>query len=64
MSTPAQGRSAAARDDAAVHDAAAGSHTGSTAQHGDDAAPLTSLTSLLGDSVEGGATCAADGTCD
>lgn len=51
-----------------VNDAAAGAAddagtAGTTGTTGSPA-PLTSLTSLLGGTIEGGTSCAADGTCD
>lgn len=59
------GRTAARADapapgTAAAADAAAAPTAGMT----DSPAPLTSLTSLLGGTIEGGTSCAADGTCD
>ncbi|ATG50376.1 hypothetical protein CFK38_01690 [Brachybacterium vulturis] len=53
QSTPDEERSTAAPDDGPAE-----------AGRGDAPAPLTSLSTLLGGSFEGGATCAADGTCD
>lgn len=54
-----------------VNDAAAGAadDAGTAATAGSagttgSPAPLTSLTSLLGGTIEGGTSCAADGTCD
>ena len=51
-----------------VNDAAAGAAddagTAATAGTTGSPAPLTSLTSLLGGTIEGGTSCAADGTCD
>ena len=54
-----------------VNDAAAGAadDAGTVATAGSagttgSPAPLTSLTSLLGGTIEGGTSCAADGTCD
>jgi len=38
--------------------------TGTTAGASEPATGMTSLSTLLGDSFEGGAACAADGTCD
>ena len=75
MNSSAQDRSATVRDDAAVQNGAtaqdkvaaqdgAAAQATAASQGGEAPAPLTSLSSLLGGSVEGGAACAADGTCD
>lgn len=50
----------AAAADGAADDAGTAGTTGTTGSP----APLTSLTSLLGGTIEGGTSCAADGTCD
>lgn len=39
-------------------------NTSAAAEAPDSPAPLTSLTSLLGGTIEAGTSCAADGTCD
>ena len=58
--------SAAARSTAAADGTAtdAASAAPASAAQDDSPAPLTSLTSLLGGSFEGGATCGPDGVCD
>lgn len=47
----------------AADDAGTAATAGTTGTTGSPA-PLTSLTSLLGGTIEGGTSCAADGTCD
>ncbi|MGO2559011.1 hypothetical protein [Brachybacterium sp.] len=66
MSAPGEEWSPAVQDAAAASiDSAAGPEGPPAAsQRGDAPAPLASLSSLLGGSLEGGASCAADGTCD
>ena len=47
----------------AADDAGTAATAGSAGTTGSPA-PLTSLTSMLGGTIEGGTSCAADGTCD
>ncbi len=47
----------------AADDAGTAATAGTTGTTGSPA-PLTSFTSLLGGTIEGGTSCAADGTCD
>ena len=60
---PADGAGAAALD-APATDALADDAPATEIPTPDSPATLTSLSSLLGGTVEGGAACAADGTCD